>query len=94
MNKAQILYDQRRRDVLFCKSCGAEYDEQLHYFRCERCKETGCCHCLKENEVGEMLCEECSDIENDPLIKAAKKAAASGSYHDLHKYIEHRKRAI
>ena len=84
----RMLENQWRRDVRLCLACGAEITEQL---QCERCKGPGCRGCLKENDVGEMLCEECSDIENDPQIKAAQKAAHSGSYHDLHKYVEQRK---
>lgn len=82
--------DIRRRDpdVMFCRSCGAEIKERL---KCEACSEPGCKHCLKENEAGEKLCEECFEIENDPQIKAARKAAVSGSYHDFHNYIKLRK---
>ncbi len=92
MSKPKIYHSwgQHRQDVLFCRACDQECDEQL---RCERCKEPGCRHCLKENEVSETLCEECFDLENDPQIKAAQKAAHSGSYHDFHKYIEQRKQS-
>lgn len=45
-------------ESMFCRSCHSRCDSRLI---CESCHEPGCKHCLKENEVGEKLCEECFD---------------------------------
>lgn len=84
----RMIDNARRRDMAYCRSCDGEIQEQL---RCERCRAYGCRLCLKENEVGEKLCLNCYEIEKDPLIRAAKRAAFTGSQKDLNSYIKLRK---
>lgn len=88
----RMIENGRRRDVLYCRACDSEITEQLH---CERCGADGCRHqdCLRENEVGELLCLNCYEAENTPVIQAAKRAAFTGSHKDLHNYIKLRKAA-
>jgi len=62
-----------------------------HRGQCVLCKETFCCESLIETPEGEWLCEECSEIEKNETIRAARRAARTGDRRDLEKYLNLRK---
>jgi len=79
-----MMYDY---EALKCPMC----DRTVHQgclMECDACREKCCKHDLKERD-GYFVCEVC----DDPQILAALRAAATGNYKDLQKYLKLRRTA-
>lgn len=75
----EMMYDYQ---VTKCNVCDARIHQSCQQY-CDSCKIRGCMLCLKEDE-GLLFC----DICQDPQIKAARKAAATGLHSDLKAYLK------
>lgn len=62
-----------------------------HRGQCAQCHEMFCRYGLIQNEEGELLCNACYIMLIDPVVQAARRAAATGNHRDLKAYLKVRR---
>lgn len=92
-----------KNETVICYHCSRDYDLDFdvvcdfgqglphcgdHRAECAQCHVSFCQDILSENEDGELLCDECQIIVATPVVKAAMRAARTGTHRDLKAYLK------
>lgn len=85
--------DYNLRNVPCAYTAGDSPHCSRHREHCAICEHYFCWWSLIENDVGELLCNDCDTIMREPLFQAAKRASQTGSHKDLKEYVRLRRAA-